>query len=185
MRATRPRRWRPSLHADPKEQAEHVMIVDLERNDLGRVCRTGSVRVDEFARVHTLSVAASPGVEGRRGDCGPDTHWPMSAAAPRFRAGRSPGRRRFAPWRSSTSWSRWRRGFYTGAIGFIGVDGDAVFNLAIRTAVATPGDVHLPCRRWHRGGLDSGPRVRGNTSQGAGVFRGADGQRHEHTLHRR
>ena len=54
-RPRRTRRWRPSCSADPKERAEHVMLVDLGRNDLGRVCRPGTVAVVEFMEVRRYS----------------------------------------------------------------------------------------------------------------------------------
>lgn len=124
------------LQADPKELAEHVMIVDLERNDLGRVCRTGTVRVEEFARVHTF----------------PSLHHLVSKVSGRLTSGTplADVLRATFPGGSITGAPKVRameiidalepvqRGFYTGAIGFIGCDGRAVFNLAIRTAVATP-----------------------------------------------
>ena len=124
------------LQADPKERAEHVMIVDLERNDLGRVCRFGTVRVDEFARVHSF----------------PSLHHMVSKVSGRLRPGTrlADVLRAMFPGGSISGAPKIRameiidelepvcRSFYTGAIGFIGFDGRAVFNLAIRTAVATP-----------------------------------------------
>ena len=124
------------LHADPKEQAEHVMIVDLERNDLGRVCRIGTVRVDEFARLRSF----------------PSLHHLVSKVSGRLRPGTrlADVLRAMFPGGSISGAPKIRameiidelepvcRSFYTGAIGFIGFDGRAVFNLAIRTAVATP-----------------------------------------------
>jgi aminodeoxychorismate synthase component I len=124
------------LQADPKEQAEHVMIVDLERNDLGRVCRTGTVRVDEFARLHAF----------------PSLHHLVSRVSGRltggtqladvlratFPGGSITGAPKIRAMEIIDELEPVRRGFYTGAIGFIGLDGHAVFNLAIRTAVATP-----------------------------------------------
>lgn len=122
------------LRADPKERAEHVMIVDLERNDLGRVCRSGTVAVDEFARVHSF----------------PTLHHLVSRVSGRLTAGTRLADilRATFPGGSITGAPKirameiidelepLRRGFYTGAIGFIGFDGSAVFNVAIRTAVA-------------------------------------------------
>jgi para-aminobenzoate synthetase component I len=132
------------LAADPKERAEHVMIVDLERSDLGRVCRTGSVRVDAFAQVHSF----------------PSLHHMVSQVAGELRPGVTLAEvlRGTFPGGSITGAPKIRamqiidelepvtRGFYTGAIGFIG-GGDAVFNIAIRTAVASRGVV-----TYHAGG---------------------------------
>jgi anthranilate/para-aminobenzoate synthase component I len=133
------------LSVDPKECAEHVMIVDLERNDLGKVCCTGSVRVDEFARVRTF----------------PSLHHMVSKVSGRLRLGTTLAEIMHAtfPGGSITGAPKIRavqiidelepvgRDFYTGAIGFIGLDGQTVFNLAIRTAVATP---HM--LTYHAGG---------------------------------
>ena len=133
-----------ALRADPKERAEHVMIVDLERNDLGRVCQTGSVRVDAFAEVASF----------------PSLHHLVSQVTGRLRPGVTLAEvlRATFPGGSITGAPKIRamqiideiepvgRGFYTGAIGFVG-GGSAIFNIAIRTAVAN--------RRWvtyHAGG---------------------------------
>jgi len=124
-----------ALATDPKERAEHVMIVDLERNDLGRVCRTGSVRVEAFTRVQQF----------------PSLHHLVSKVTGRLRAGVSLGEllRAMFPGGSITGAPKIRameiidavepvsRSFYTGAIGFIAPQGDAIFNIAIRTAMVT------------------------------------------------
>lgn len=112
IKGTRPRGKTPeedmalaaSLLASPKDRAENLMIVDLLRNDIGRSCQPGSVRVPElfalesYPNVHRLvSSVTGELAPGRT----PSTCW--KAASP---AARSPARRRFAPCRSSTSWNR-------------------------------------------------------------------------------
>jgi len=139
-RAAEPRRdaeLAGALHRDPKERAEHVMIVDLERNDLGRVCRIGSVRVDALAQVHTF----------------PSLHHMISTVSGELRAGTPlvdllratfpggsiTGAPKIRAMEIIDELEPVRRGFYTGALGFVANGGDAVFNLAIRTAVASAG----------------------------------------------
>jgi para-aminobenzoate synthetase component 1 len=124
------------LRTDPKEQAEHVMIVDLERNDLGRICRPGSVRVEEFARVHTFP-SLHHLVSKVSGRLTPGTRLADVLRAT-FPGGSITGAPKIRAMEIIDELEPVRRGFYTGAIGFIGFDGRAVFNLAIRSAVATP-----------------------------------------------
>ncbi len=126
-----------ALRADPKERAEHVMIVDLERNDLGRVCRTGSVRVETFARVHSfpsLHHLVSKVAGERRPGLGL-----ADVLRATFPGGSITGAPKIRAMEIIDALEPVSRGFYTGAIGFIGRGGDAVFNLAIRTAVACDG----------------------------------------------
>ncbi|MCC6765541.1 MAG: aminodeoxychorismate synthase component I [Deltaproteobacteria bacterium] len=122
------------LARDPKERAEHVMIVDLERNDLGRVCRTGSVAVERLAAgvpfatvqhlVSTVSGRLRPAVA--TSDLLRAT-FPSGSitGAPKIRAMEIIAEIEGAP-----------RGFYTGAVGWIDASGDCDLNVAIRTAVA-------------------------------------------------
>ncbi len=140
------------LAMDPKERAEHVMIVDLERNDLGRVCRIGSVRVESFAQVrafpslyHLVSKVTG---ELRRGV----TLAELLRAT--FPGGSITGAPKVRAMAIIDEIEPVGRGFFTGAIGFIG-GGDAVFNIAIRTAVACGGWL-----TYHAGGgivADSNP----------------------------
>ena len=121
------------LRADPKELAEHLMIVDLERNDLGRVARTGTVTVDSFARVvelptvlHLVStvscrVAPDLGVARLLAATFPGG---SITGAPKRRAMEIIDELEPAP-----------RGVYTGAIGYLGQGGALDLSIAIRTAV--------------------------------------------------
>jgi para-aminobenzoate synthetase component I len=133
------------LREDPKERAEHVMIVDLERNDLGRVCRTGSVQVADFARVHTFP-SLHHVVSKVTGALRPHTALAEVLRAT-FPGGSVTGAPKIRAMEIIDEIEPVDRGFYTGAIGFIDLDGNAVFNLAIRTAVASPGQF-----TYHAGG---------------------------------
>jgi len=153
IKGTRPRGTTPAhdaalaveLERDPKERAEHVMIVDLERNDLGRVSRPGSVVVESFARIESH----------------PTVHHLVSTVASRLRAGVDLAEilRATFPGGSITGAPKvrameiirelepWARGPYTGALGLFHPRGDLELGLAIRTAVVR-GDV----LRYHAGG---------------------------------
>ncbi|MBI4508164.1 MAG: anthranilate synthase component I family protein [Deltaproteobacteria bacterium] len=156
------------LSRDEKERAEHLMIVDLERNDLGRVCRTGSVRVDDFARVVSL----------------PTVHHLVSTVSGELRPGVGVADvlRATFPGGSITGAPKLRamqvidelepvtRGVYTGAIGYVGAGGEVQLSIAIRTAILARGSLHL-----HVGGgivADSRPeRELEETEEKAAAFR--------------
>lgn len=141
IKGTRPRgttpeedaRLRQELVDSPKERAELVMITDLERNDLGRVCATGSVNVEalcvleSFPQVHHL-------VSTVAGELRRDEDWPTIWRA-LFPGGSITG----APKKRAIDIIRELepvpRGFYTGAIGWMFGPRRACFNIAIRTAV--------------------------------------------------
>jgi para-aminobenzoate synthetase component 1 len=133
------------LARDPKERAEHVMIVDLERNDLGRVCVPGSVAVTAYAQVEshpTVHHLVSSVVGRLRPDVGVEAllraTFPGGSitGAPKVRAMQIIGELEEAP-----------RGAYTGAFGLLHPDGDLDLALAIRTGVVTGGVL-----RYHAGG---------------------------------
>ncbi len=135
------------LAASSKDRAEHTMIVDLERNDLGRVCATGTVNVESFARVVTL----------------PTVHHLVSTVAGRIRPGvRLPelieatfpgGSITGAPKRRAMEiideLEPARRGPYTGATGWLGAAGDLDLAIAIRTALLDDEQLTL----WVGGGI--------------------------------
>jgi para-aminobenzoate synthetase component 1 len=141
IKGTRPRgidprgdeETRRQLAASEKDRAEHVMIVDLERNDLGRVCRAGTVVLGELSRVMTLPTVFHlvSTVRGRlRSDVG-------LAALLRatFPGGSVTGAPKQRAMEIIEELEPFRRGPYTGATGWLGAAGDLDLAVAIRTAL--------------------------------------------------
>jgi anthranilate synthase component 1 len=134
-------RLEQDLLADEKERAEHAMLVDLERNDLGKVCEYGSVTVPEYRRVdrysevmHLVSL-----VEGRlRSGC--DL---ANAVAAVFPGGTITGAPKPRTMEIIDEMEATRRGPYTGSIGVFGFDGRATLNIVIRTLVRRCGEYFL------------------------------------------
>ncbi len=129
------------LLADPKEQAEHAMLVDLARNDLGRVCRPGTVRptelmvVERFSRVmHIVST-----VEGELADGGDA----FDALAVTFPAGTVTGAPKRRAMELIADAEPTARGPYAGAVGYRTFAGDLDFCITIRTAVVEDGVAHV------------------------------------------
>lgn len=149
IKGTRPRGRTPQederladeLAASAKDRAEHLMIVDLERNDLGRVCRLGSVQVSErFAlEAHPTVWHMVSTVEGRLAP-GQDVAALLSATFP---GGSITGAPKIRAMEILEGLEPTRRGVYTGAIGYMGRDGAMDLNIAIRTAIAYPDRVYV------------------------------------------
>ena len=146
---TRPRGATPAederlaeeLAADPKERAEHVMLVDLGRNDLGRVARPGSVRVSRYMEVerysHVLHLVSH--VEGRLA-AGLDA---LDALRSVFPAGTLTGAPKVRAMQLIAAAEGERRGLYGGAVGYVGYDGTLDTAITIRSAVLESGVAHL------------------------------------------
>ncbi|MEY3020785.1 MAG: hypothetical protein RLZZ272_1769 [Actinomycetota bacterium] len=143
IKGTRPRSTDAELDAaladdlatSAKDRAENVMIVDLERNDLGRVCRPGSVHVEELARLEahpTVWHLAST----VRGELRPDVGWGGLLAAT-FPSGSITGAPKRAAMRLIDRLEPVPRGWYCGALGFL-APGAARLSVAIRTATLHP-----------------------------------------------
>ncbi|MEM6512180.1 MAG: aminodeoxychorismate synthase component I [Pseudomonadota bacterium] len=121
------------LIAHPKERAEHVMLIDLERNDLGRFCKPGSVEVDEFmviesyAHVHHI-VSNVRGVPG-------DNTSPSDAIRAVFPGGTITGCPKVRCMQIISELETGPRGAYTGAFGYLNIDGSLDLNILIRTMV--------------------------------------------------
>ncbi|HEU5008634.1 MAG TPA: anthranilate synthase component I [Jatrophihabitantaceae bacterium] len=129
------------LVSDPKEQAEHVMLVDLARNDLGRVSAQGSVEVVEFGAVeryshvwHIVSTVQSRVADGR------DAFDVLTATFP---AGTLTGAPKVRAMELIEEFEPVRRGVYGGAVGYLDAAGDLDMAIAIRTAVMRDGLAHV------------------------------------------
>jgi anthranilate synthase component 1 len=129
------------LLADPKERSEHVMLVDLGRNDLGRVCRAGSVEVPEFARIerysHVMHIVSTVTGELR------DDQTAFDALAATFPAGTLSGAPKVRAMEIIESLEPTRRGLYGGTVGYFGFAGDMDMAIAIRTALLKDGVAYV------------------------------------------
>jgi anthranilate synthase component 1 len=135
------RRQAEALLADPKERAEHLMLVDLGRNDLGRVCEYGSVRVDELMAVetysHVLHIVSQ--VSGTlREDVGA-----LDALRAVLPAGTLSGAPKVRAMQIIDELEPHKRGSYGGAIGYVSFAGDLDTAIHIRTVVVKDGLVHV------------------------------------------
>jgi len=141
------RRLAEALMTSLKDRAENVMIVDLLRNDLGRVCRPGSVSVpqlcalESYANVHHLvSVVTGELRQDQR---------PLDLLAAAFPGGSITGAPKIRAMQIIDELEPSRRSAYCGSLGYVDVRGRMDTSIAIRTAVADQGRVHL----WGGGGL--------------------------------
>jgi anthranilate synthase component I len=146
---TRPRGATPAedaqaaqdLLADPKERAEHVMLIDLGRNDVGRVAAVGSVKVTEQMVIerysHVMHIVSN--VDGRIAP-GLDAVDVFRASFP---AGTVTGAPKVRAMEIIDELEPLRRGVYSGAVGYLGFNGDMDVAIAIRTAVLKDGKLHV------------------------------------------
>ena len=129
------------LQKDPKERAEHVMLVDLGRNDLGRVSRAGTVTVSKYMEVerysHVLHLVSH--VEGR---LRPDAD-ALDALRAVFPAGTLSGAPKVRAMQLIAAAEGERRGLYGGAVGYLGYDGNLDTAITIRSAVLKDGQAHV------------------------------------------
>ena len=129
------------LRADPKERAEHVMLIDLGRNDVGRVAATGSVKVTEVMAVerysHVMHLVSN--VEGRIAP-GLDAIDVLKASFP---AGTVTGAPKVRAMQIIDEFEPVKRGVYSGAVGYLGFNGDMDVAIAIRTAVLKDRRLHV------------------------------------------
>jgi anthranilate synthase component 1 len=129
------------LLADPKERAEHVMLVDLGRNDLGRVCEYGSVAVDELMAVETYSHVMHI-VSSVSGTLSPSVS-PMDALRASLPAGTLSGAPKIRAMQIIDELEPVGRGPYGGAVGYLSYTGDLDTCIYIRSALIKDGQVHI------------------------------------------
>lgn len=120
-----------ALLAHPKERAEHIMLIDLERNDLGRVCQAGTVRVDEYMGVETYAHVHHI-VSNVTGLMRPELG-PVDVLRAVFPGGTITGCPKLRCMQIIAELEGAPRGAYTGSVGYINLDGSADFNILIRT----------------------------------------------------
>jgi anthranilate synthase component 1 len=129
------------LQRDPKERAEHVMLVDLGRNDIGRVSRPGTVTVSKYMEVerysHVLHLVSH--VEGR---LRPELD-ALDALQAVFPAGTLSGAPKVRAMQLIAAAENERRGLYGGAVGYLGYDGNLDTAITIRSAVLKGGQAHV------------------------------------------
>jgi len=146
---TRPRGATPAeddalaaeLLESEKDRAEHTMLVDLARNDLGRVCRPGSVRVEQFMDVERYSHVMHL-VSRVLGDIA-DGHDAPALLRATFPAGTVSGAPKVRAMQIISELEGRRRGAYAGAVGWLGFGGDMDTCIAIRTVVLREGTAYL------------------------------------------
>ena len=135
------RRFAERLINDPKERAEHVMLVDLGRNDLGRVCEYGSVKVDELMAVetysHVLHIVSQVSGKLREGVSAMDV---LRSALP---AGTLSGAPKVRAMQIIDELEQVKRCSYGGAVGYLSWNGDLDTAIHIRTVVAKDGQLHV------------------------------------------
>jgi anthranilate synthase component I len=139
--AAEDRRLAADLLADPKERAEHVMLVDLGRNDLGRVCVPGTVEVPEFATIerysHVMHIVSTV-----VGELAAD-RTAFDALVATFPAGTLSGAPKVRAMEIIEELEPTRRGLYGGIVGYFGFGGDLDMAIAIRTALLRDGMAYV------------------------------------------
>ena len=125
------------LLADPKERAEHLMLVDLGRNDLGRVCRFGTVSVPELMKIERYSHVTHL-VSSVIGELRPDKD-ALDALVATFPAGTLSGAPKIRAMEIIDALEPARRGLYGGAVGYLDFGGNMDFCITIRTVVLEKG----------------------------------------------
>ncbi len=129
------------LLSDPKERAEHVMLVDLGRNDLGRVCKPGTVEVPEFATIerysHVMHIVSTVVGELR------DDQSAFDALVATYPAGTLTGAPKVRAMELIDELEPTRRGAYGGIVGYFGFGGDMDTAITIRTALLRDGIAYV------------------------------------------
>lgn len=128
------------LLADQKELAEHTQLLDLGRNDCGRVARIGSVKLTERMTIerysHVMHIVSN--VEGRLADGGA-----MDVLRATFPAGTVSGAPKVRAMEIIDELEPVKRGIYAGSVGYLGFNGDMDLAIAIRTAVVMSRQLHV------------------------------------------
>ena len=129
------------LLADPKERAEHLMLLDLGRNDIGRVAKTGTVKVSDPFIIerysHVMHIVSNVDAELK------DDEGALGVLKATFPAGTVSGAPKVRAMEIIDELEPSKRGIYAGSVGYLGFNGDMDLCIAIRTAVIKDGRIHV------------------------------------------
>jgi anthranilate synthase component 1 len=129
------------LLADPKELAEHLMLIDLGRNDVGRVAKSGTVKVEDMMHIerysHVMHIVTDVVAQLR------DDKDMFDLFAATFTAGTMTGAPKIRAMELIAEYEGLKRGFYSGSIGYFGFDGNMDSAITIRTSLVMPDRVIL------------------------------------------
>lgn len=141
MTAEQDLQYEKALLSDPKERAEHTMLVDLGRNDVGRVCKAGTVKATEFMRVERYSklMHLVSDVEGELSD----DKTPVDALMSVLPAGTLSGAPKVKAMEIIDSLENVKRGLYGGTVGYLAFNGDIDTCIAIRTVLFRNGKAYI------------------------------------------
>jgi len=160
------------LAADPKERAEHIMLVDLGRNDVGRVARYGTVELPDVLAVerysHVMHLCSTVTGRLREGQTSFDA---LRSCLP---AGTLSGAPKVRAMEIIDELEPCRRGPYGGAVGYVDFTGNMDTCIALRTLVLKGADGVAAGGGGHRVRQRAGQRVRGDDEQGAGLLRAVE-----------
>ncbi|HEX4376317.1 MAG TPA: aminodeoxychorismate synthase component I [Steroidobacteraceae bacterium] len=162
-----------TLIAHPKERAEHIMLIDLERNDLGRICRPGTVRADEFMAIESYPHVHHI-VSNVSGELLP-TKSPLDVLRAVFPGGTITGCPKFRCMQIIAELEQEARQAYTGSLGYINLDGSMDFNILIRTLTVRGRDVELRCGAGIVADSDADQELQETRAKARGVLLALDG----------
>ena len=163
------------LLADPKERAEHLMLLDLGRNDVGRVAEIGSVEVSDQFFVERFSQVMHivSNVQGKlRGDCDA-----LDALAAGFPAGTVSGAPKVRAMQIIDELEREKRGLYAGCVGYFSAAADMDTCIVLRTALIKDGVMYVQAGAGIVANFRSGIRAAGMHQQGEGAIPRRGGSR--------
>lgn len=138
---------RKQLRHSEKDQAENVMIVDLMRNDLTKVCTTGSIQVEELFGIYSFE-RVSQMISTVTGELQPERHWTEALQAT-FPIGSMTGAPKVSSLHLIEQYEQTARGLYAGTVGYVNPAGDFDFNVVIRSLLYDAQKQYLSC---HVGG---------------------------------
>ena len=139
--ATRDKELELEMLADPKECAEHLMLIDLGRNDVGRVAKTGTVKVTDMMRVEKYSHVMHMVTDVEATIDEDKDMFDLFAAT--FTAGTMTGAPKIEAMKLIAKFEGLKRGFYSGSVGYFSFDGNMDSSIAIRTSLIKPDSITL------------------------------------------